>query len=94
MVLRTRAVPKGWHLILELYLRSDGDWAEHALNQAIRFSNGETVFAVKASKKYFMPMRLGVFRLYRSKLGHPKVRASRGVSYEIQYEDRICRYIR
>lgn len=87
MSIKTRAVPVGWVPIIELIVSSDGSWTEFDLPHGIRFSNGETILGVRARKKYYRPMRHGVFKLYRSKIGHPKFRASRGVSYEVNYAE-------
>jgi hypothetical protein len=88
MLPKVRAVPKGWVLLAELYPRSDEVKLFWEPKFGIHFSNGEAILGLATWKKYNPRLTLGVARLYRSKLGHPKFRTSRNVTLKVFYKER------
>ena len=92
VIVKTRAVPKKWLLLIELYVKPDGSTVEQEFQFGWQFANGETLFALRARKLTLKNQKVGVARLYKSSLGHPKVRSSRGVEVSLLWQNRVeCR---
>lgn len=89
MSIKIRAVPKGWAMLAEIWVEPDGLPREWHPVAPISFANGEQMLGVRVFKPVGGRQRkAGLFRLYRSKLGHPKFRVSPLVQYAVTWAPR------